>query len=114
MRYLILHVPAKELQRMLNKVKMLLDINDTGYDELLELFIELCSAQALEYTHRQDVSQNSLDVVVVLMVVESFNRLGSEGIANKSYSGITETPIDGYSDNIKRLLKSKRKIRTLG
>jgi hypothetical protein len=37
-------------------------------------------------------------------------RLGTEGLSNQSYSGISEGYIDGYPDTIKKILNSKRKI----
>lgn len=97
---------------MIDNIKLLLDINDNSKDSLLNFLIEFCSQQALDYTHLKELD-NSLNYIVVLMVVESYNKIGSEGIASKSYSGISETPIDGYSSNVLKLLKSKRKIRTV-
>ena len=94
---------------MIDNIKLLLDIADDTQDDLINLLINICTKQAEDYTHRED----ELDTVVTLMVVESYNRLGSEGISSRSFSGISETPLNGYSENIIHHLNTLRKIRTI-
>ena len=61
--------------------------------------------------------KRNIDVELAMVAEEiaviKLNRMGTEGLSNQSYSGVSEGYTDGYPDNIKRILNSKRKIRTL-
>lgn len=97
---------------MLNSnIKILLGITDTSKDELLALLYEQCEAQFLDYTHQE--STEGREHIITRMVVESYNQLGSEGISAHSFSGVTETPIDGYSSILRGMLKNSRKLRLI-
>ena len=47
------------------------------------------------------------------MVVQKYNRLGSEGAASESYSGVSESYIDGYPAEIRAALMRWRKLVTI-
>lgn len=96
---------------MLDKIKLLLGIEDEEYDALLSLMVKIAEEEVLAYTHLEDT--DGLEYIIQMIVVEKFNKIGSEGIASKSYSGVSENINDGYSEPIKKLLLSKRKMRTI-
>lgn len=54
-----------------------------------------------------------LSMVAEEMAVIKLNRLNTEGLTGQSYSGVSESYIDGYPDTIKKILNSKRKIKSL-
>lgn len=99
---------------MLEKVKILLGISSTdmGQDELLEVLIEMAQQEAVEYCHLKEYNEK-LNPAVINMVIERYNRMGSEGLASGSCSGISEAYIDGYSKNVYSLLNKCRKVRFL-
>lgn len=94
---------------MLENIKILLNIKGSSKDELLLLLIELCKAEAVDLTH-SDEYDSSLDGCVTYMVIERYNRLGNEGVTSTSYTGISESFLDGYSDNTMKLIRRHRKL----
>ena len=97
--------------RMLNTIKLLLGISGTEQDELLNVLIDICEREAVNYTHRNmDVE---LSNIVLSMVVERYNKLGSEGITSRSFSGVSESITNNYSDAVIHQLNLKRKIRII-
>lgn len=97
---------------MLEKVKTLLFYVEDDKDDLFNQLIDICKLEALTFTHLEDLDE-TLESVVALMVVESYNKLGSEGISSTNYSGVSTNYIDGYSDRVKKALFAKRKLRTI-
>lgn len=98
---------------MLEKIKTLRGIEGTDKDTLLNYLIEDCKADAVDYCNLA-AYKDSLDHVVVQMVIERYNRMGNEGIQAVSYSGVSETyGADCYSAGIYTALKKHRKLKTL-
>jgi len=89
----------------LDTLRTLLQIDDSQ-DALLGALIEQCSEEYLRRTH-QDTADES---IVNAMVVEKFNRLGTEGVQNIGYSGITESYESDYSEQTKALIRSKTRM----
>jgi len=94
---------------MLTQVKLLLGITDTSKDALLTLLIENCSDEAVAYCNLPEYDEK-LDRIVVKMVIQTYNRIGSEGVAAQSFSGVSESFIDGYTLDIKTALNRYRKL----
>lgn len=77
----------------------------------------------IEFAYRRAVNEietyckRNLDVELAMVAEEiaviKLNRLGTEGLSNQSYSGVSEGYIDGYPDTIKKILNSKRKVKAL-
>lgn len=99
---------------MLDKIKLLLGISpaELAKDELLELLIDMAKEEAVEYCHLE-VYSSKLDTAVIKMVVQNYNRIGSEGVAAQSFSGVSESYVEGYAADIISLLNKSRKIRLL-
>ncbi len=100
---------------LLNKIKLLTGNTDGAKDDLLELLIEMCSDEILSYCNL-DVVPDRLNSILLKMVVQTYNRVNSEGIASQSFSGVSESFLDGYSADVVAALnsnKAKRKVRFL-
>ena len=93
---------------MLDKIKLLLGINDNNKDDLLTILIEQAIDEALDYTHRD--SADELDTSIIQMVVYKYNRIGTEGVDNENYSGVSFSYSADYPDSIMRGLRAKRKV----
>lgn len=94
---------------MLEKIKLLLNKDDTA-DELLNTLISICKEEAYIYCNL-DKYDKKLDVVVPSMVIEKYNRMGSEGAVSQSASGASATYDSFYSDKVVRLLNKFRKVK---
>lgn len=98
---------------MLNKIKLLLNkADDDSLDEVLTTLIALCKQEAYNYCNLSDYDEQ-LDYIVVQMVIERFNRIGSEGAISQTSSGITNQFESFYSDRVVKMLNKHRKLRTL-
>ena len=89
----------------LDTLRTILQI-DNSQDELLFTLIEQCSAEYLRRTHQTEADE----AIVNKMVIETFNRLGNEGIQSISYSGIGETYESDYSEQTQKLIRSKTRL----
>lgn len=98
---------------MLDTIKLLLNMsNDDSIDELLLTLISLCKEEAYIYCNL-DEYKSDLDYIVVQMVIERFNRIGSEGATAQSSSGVSTTYDSFYSEKVRRLLNKHRKVKTV-
>lgn len=100
---------------MLDKLKVLLNITDTtdvAKDELLSILIDNAKQEIINYCNLKEYD-TKLDSTLIKMVLSDYNRLGSEGIASHSYSGVSENFINGYSDDIISILNKHRKLRVI-
>lgn len=97
---------------MLGYIKLLLNINDNYKDDLLNLLIDNAKSFAVSYC-RLDEYNSKLDVAVVRMVIEDYNRIGGEGTDSQSFSGMSETFANNYSEQVFSVLKRYRKIQVL-
>lgn len=96
---------------MLEKIKLCLT-NNTYTDELINLFIEDTTKEVKIYCNREDIDVE-LESVIRRIVIIKLNRMNSEGFSSQSYSGVSESFIDGYPQDIVSILNRKRKLKTL-
>lgn len=96
---------------MLDKLKLILGVG-SDKEPVLELILDVVIQEFLDYTNRDDIP-NGANAVVLQMAVIQYNRLGSQGLASQGYSGVSESYIDGYPDNIKKQLNRYRKLKTI-
>ncbi len=99
---------------MLNNIKLLLGmgLSNVEKDTLLELLITNAKEEATSFCGL-DIYDAKLDSTVLKMVVQTYRKMGAEGITSQSYSDVSESHIDGYSDDVMRILKRYRKVRFL-
>lgn len=84
-------------------------------DNYTDAQIGLCLKEALieveGYCNR--ALDAELELIAERIAIIKLNRLNTEGLASQSYSGVSESYIDGYPDDIKNVLIRKRKIKVL-
>ena len=95
---------------MLEKIQLL--INQYGQDDLLSLLIEMCKDDAVSFCNLEEYTED-LDNTVIKMVVERYNKIGFEGLSAQGDSGVSNSFVDGYSDEVKRALIKHRKMRVV-
>ncbi len=91
------------------ELKVMLEIpeNNTDDDRLLRLLINSAAGYVKSFCHT-DRLDAELESVVMRMAAEDYNRCGSEGIAARSASGVSETYKRGYSDFVITTLRRRR------
>ena len=95
---------------MLDKIKLLLSITDDTADDLLNTLIAICKEEAYIYCNLPEYNEK-LDNIVVFMVIEKYNRIGSEGTESQSACGISATYESFYSEKIVKMLNKHRRVR---
>ena len=95
---------------MLEKIKLLLSMADDTADDLLNTLIAMCKEEAYIYCNLEEYN-SKLDNIVVSMVIEKYNRIGSEGTTSQSASGISASYESFYSDKIVKMLNKHRRVR---
>ena len=97
---------------MINDIKIMLGDAASNYSDAL---INLCYKQALTeveaYCNRE--ADIELDLVADRIAILKLNRINTEGLSGQSFSGVSESYIDGYPADIKAILNRKRKIKVL-
>lgn len=97
---------------MLEDIKIMLGDAAGNYtDEQINLFIKQATAEVEAYCNRE--LDTELEAVVEKIAIIKLNRLNSEGLSSQSYSGISESYIDGYPADIMAVLNRKRKIKVI-
>lgn len=95
---------------MLDKIKILLGLADDSKDDLLNILIALCKDEAVDFCNLTEYS-NKLDSAIIAMVIERYNKLGTEGLSSVSTNGITEDYLTGYSEIVLSKLRKNRKVK---
>lgn len=96
---------------MLEKIKLCLT-NNTYTDDLINLFIEDTITEIKVYCNREDID-TELESVIRRIVIIKLNKINTEGLSSQSFSGVSESFIDGYPQDIVLILNRKRKLKTL-
>lgn len=97
---------------MIEEIKLLLGEAAANYSDAQ---IGLCVKQALmevEAYCRRSVDLE-LEAIVQRIAIIKLNRMNTEGLASQSYSGVSESYVDGYPTDIMTVLNRKRKIKVL-
>ena len=97
---------------MLEKLKILLGINDISRDDLLNLLLNQCTDNAVAFTNNNDTK--TMENVILEMAVYRYNMIGSEGLTRENYSGTGYIYQNGYPDYVLEQLRQYRKLRTIG
>ena len=97
---------------MIEEIKLLLGDSVSNYSEAqIGLVAKLALAFVEDYCNR-DVDY-SLTLIAEKIAVIYLNRLGSEGLNAESFSGISQSYIDGLPQDILSVLNRKRKVKVL-
>lgn len=93
-------------------VKILLgDAAENFTDAQIELCLKHAKAEVKSYCNRD--LDDELEICAQKIAIIKLNRLNSEGLASQSYSGVSESYIDGYPTDILAVLNRKRKIKVV-
>ena len=97
---------------MIEEIKLLLGDAAENYTEAqIGLCLKLAIAEVEEYCRRE--LDYALEVAALQIAIIKLNRMNTEGLTAQSYSGVSETYIDGYPAEIQALLNRKRKLKVL-
>jgi len=98
---------------IIRKAKILLNMatTDNSKDEVLRTLLELVDSEIAEYCGlaSMDSASDNMDNLRVQMLVIKYQRLGQETIQAHNYSGVSETFLTSYPQNILTLLDSFKK-----
>ena len=94
------------------KRKVGIDATDTSKDTLLEGVLLDAQDEFLAYTNRTEIP-TAAEIVVVSLAAYNYTKIGFNGIASQSYSGVSETYSDGYPKELETQLNQFRKIKFL-
>ena len=97
---------------MLEKIKLLLGLSGDQEDELIMTLISLCKDEAYVYCNLHEYD-SKLDYIIIQMVIERYNRMGSEGAESQSTDGISTSYTNFYSDKVVKLLNKNRKVKMI-
>lgn len=97
---------------MIEEIKLLLGEAAPNYtDAQISLAYKMALAEVEAYCKRE--ADATLELMAEKIAVIKLNRLNTEGLASQSYSGVSESYIDGYPTEIVAILNSKRKIKVV-
>ena len=97
---------------MIEEIKLLLgDAAANFSDAQIGICYKMALAEVEDYCNRE--ADAALELIAEKIAVIKLNRMNTEGLASQSYSGVSESYIDGYPAEILTVLNRKRKIKTI-
>lgn len=76
---------------------------------LVKIYASIAMQEACAYCMRTELPEEANGTIAQIGVIK-YNRHGTEGTSSESYSGISESYIDGYPGEIKAALTRWRKL----
>ena len=97
---------------MIEEIKLLLgDAASNFSDAQIALCAKMALAEVETYCNR--VADYELEIIAERIAVIKLNRLNTEGLSAQTFSGVSESYIDGYPQDIVLALNKKRKIKVV-
>lgn len=97
---------------MIEEIKLLLGDAASNYsDALIGLVLKQALAEVEAYCNRE--LDYELEMVAQKIAIIKLNRINTEGLASQSFSGVSESYIDGYPADVLAVLKRKRKLKVI-
>lgn len=97
---------------MIEEIKLMLGDAASNYtDAQISLALKLALAEVEAFCKRE--ADSVLELCAERIAIIKLNRMNSEGLASQSFSGVSESYIDGYPADIQAILKGKRKIKVV-
>ncbi len=97
---------------MIEEIKLLLGEAAANFsDAQIRLAYKLALAEVEAYCKRD--ADAVLELAAENIAVIKLNRLNTEGLSAQSFSGVSESYIDGYPADIVAILNAKRKIKVI-
>ena len=84
----------------------------TDKDTLFNYLISQAQADFKAYCNRDTIPEGTDDIIIQMVLVK-WNKLGAEGLASESFSGMNNSYVDGYPANITAALNNYRKLKVL-
>ena len=98
---------------MIDEIKVMLgEASENFADAQIGLALKHALAEVEAYCKRK--VDYELQICAEKIAVIKLNRMNTEGLASQSYSGVSESYIDGYPADVQAVLDRKRKITVLG
>lgn len=97
---------------MIEEIKILLGEAAANFtDAQISLAYKMALMEVEAYCRRD--ADATLELCAERIAVLKLNRLNTEGLASQSFSGVSESYLDGYPADILAILDGKRKIKIL-
>lgn len=97
---------------MLEEIKILLgDVANNFSEAQIGLALKMAMAEVQGYCNREIDAE--LEVCVERIAIIKLNRMNTEGLASQSYSGVSESYVNGYPADIQAVLNRKRRIKVI-
>ena len=97
---------------MLEEVKLMMgDAAQNFSDAQIGLAIKMAMAEVQGYCNRE--LDYELEMCAERIAIIKLNRMNTEGLASQSMAGVSENYINGYPDDIQKILNRKRKIKVI-
>ena len=97
---------------MINEIKIMLGDSAANYtDEQINLAYKMALLEVEEYCKR--TADLVMEMCAQKIAVIKLHRMNTEGLASQSYSGVSESYIDGWTADVLALLNAKRKMKLL-
>lgn len=97
---------------MIEEIKVMLGAAASNFTEAqIGLALKQAMAEVQGYCNRE--LDYELEIIAERIAVIKLNRTNSEGLAAQSYSGVSESYIDGYPSDILAVLNRKRQIKVV-
>ena len=97
---------------MLEEIKILLGDAANNFSEAqIGLALKMAMAEVQGYCNREIDAE--LEVCVERIAIIKLNRMNTEGLASKFYSGVSESYVNGYPADIQAVLNRKRRIKVI-
>jgi hypothetical protein len=101
-----------EGKTMIEDIKTLLGDAAANYnDSLISLIAKQSLSEVESYCNR--VADAELEMVALRIAIIKLNRINTEGLISQSFSGVSESYVDGYPAEIQAILNRKRKIKVV-
>lgn len=95
---------------MIDEIRLLLgDAAANFTDAQISLVLKMALLEVEEYCNRD--ADAAMELIAEKIAIIKLNRINTEGLASQSFSGVSESYIDGYPTDIVAALNRKRKIK---
>ena len=97
---------------MIEEIKLMLgDAAANFTDAQISLFYRQSLAEVEAYCNRE--ADVMLEYIAQKITVLRLNRINTEGLTAQSFSGVSESYVEGYPAEIQSMLDRKRKIKVI-
>ena len=95
---------------MIENIKIMLGDAVSAYTEAqINLCYQMAKTEIESYCLRPLDAE--LEFIAARIALIKLNRINTEGLVSQGYSGVNESYINGYPDDIQKVLNRKRKVK---